>query len=604
MQRVTARGVDAPKILRVNERWATGGSRVRVGHFAAADRALSLGQSRGNQFVVILRELRLEALTVRQDAQDEAVDGTPAVSEGRVDSTQMTSECPHGAALRNACDAALSRMSTHGFVNYFGLQRFGSTTAAVPTHAVGALLLQGALRRSLQAILDPHAPGLSAAERAARSHFGATADAAAAMRLLPRPSRRGGQTLTQRLLSQYAAALTVGGVPDTDATAADSTSLAAASDGAQEASAAEDAAAASTLGRLPRRELLLYVNSLQSLAFNRAASLRMQMANAPIAGDLVWTGGGDVSPDGPNGALPEGGDDGAPSAHHDEVGSIVPDPVLLEAGASDGSAVMEASDDRGASILASAPERAMQPRAALPPAVHVLTAAEAASGQYALADVLLPLPGHAVTYPGHAAGAEYARAMAELGLQLGAQQQHAAGAAGAAGHVDSSGVQAQASLRALSVASQASEGDHAHEGTAAHGRECPAARWFQTHLFDLPGGYRPLLAFASKLSGTVLSYADPTATLEPSDLDALEPRAPAMAAPPRAPRALQLADKVDTADACHLGRGLSRTRYAWRVSFELPASVYATMFLRELLHQPLDTEEHARRSKAVLAGSI
>jgi hypothetical protein len=96
-----------------------------------------------------------------------------------------------------------------------------------------------------------------------------------------------------------------------------------------------------------------------------------------------------------------------------------------------------------------------------------------------------------------------------------------------------------------------------------------------------------LLAFASRLSGAVLSYTDPIAVLEPSDLDALEPRATATStAPSRAP---------DEADG-----GSARKRFAWRVSFELPASVYATVFLRELLHHPLDAAEDARRSKTVL----
>ena len=178
--------------------------------------------------------------------------------------------------------------------------------------------------------------------------------------------------------------------------------------------------------------------------------------------------------------------------------------------------------------------------------------------------------GHSVTYPAHGAGAEYARVLSELNLRLD--------------------LRSELDLRlgattALPAAS--SELPAASSELPAASSELPAARWFQAGLFDLPGGYRPLLAFASRLSGAVLSYTDPIAVLEPSDLDALEPRATATStAPSRAP---------DEADG-----GSARKRFAWRVSFELPASVYATVFLRELLHHPLDAAEDARRSKTVL----
>lgn len=188
--------------------------------------------------------------------------------------------------------------------------------------------------------------------------------------------------------------------------------------------------------------------------------------------------------------------------------------------------------------------------------------------------------GHSVTYPAHGAGAEYARVLSELNLRLDLRSEH--------------NLRLDLRLGATTALPAASS-------------EPPAARWFQAGLFDLPGGYRSLLAFASRLSGGVLSYTDPIAVLEPSDLDALEPRATATStAPSRAVRApprtsSQPPDVIGTADAADAADGGSaRKRFAWRVSFELPASVYATVFLRELLHHPLDAAEDARRSKTVL----
>ena len=448
VQRVTGRGIDAPKLLRVNDKWTAAGSRVRVGHFAAAERSLGLDQARGNQFVVILRDLEVTSTCHEAHAQAPAGgaageaegDGPASIfgnSEGlgeeawRRSGRAVAGEGLGEEALRGACSAALSRVAAGGFVNYFGLQRFGSGEG-VPTHAVGALLLRGAFRRGLQAILDPTSPGLSAAERAARAHYGATADAAAALRLLP---RRGGQTLTHRLLSSYAARLSAANtaaadtdvagtaVADTavaDTAAADatvvgaatwpsavaaSTAHASAHHGAApastvEASALEDAAAETTLWRLPFRERLLYVNALQSFAFNRAASYRIRMhASAPIEGDLVWAaaGGGGAH----NGAH-SGAQDGAIAVEDEgaDVSAVVGADAVEGADDVEGSAAADGSEDDGGGAVASVSVGpAVRARALLPPAVKVLSAAEAASGRYTLADVLLPLPGHFATYP-------------------------------------------------------------------------------------------------------------------------------------------------------------------------------------------------------------
>ena len=423
VQRVTGRGIDAPKLLRVNDKWTAAGSRVRVGHFAAAERSLGLDQARGNQFVVILRDLEVAPTCL--EAHTQATAGGAAGEAGGDEPAAIcgNSEGLDEEELRRACSAALSRVAAGGFVNYFGLQRFGSGEG-VPTHAVGALLLRGAFRRGLQAILDPTSPGLSAAERAARAHYGATADAAAALRLLP---RRGGQTLTQRLLSSYAARLSAAStaVADTaaaDTAAADSMVVGAAtrpsavaasaahasahhgtaSAGALEASALEDAAAETTLWRLPFRERLLYVNALQSFAFNRAASYRIRMAGAPIEGDLVWAPSREIGA--PSREI------GAPSR---EIGAPI-DGDLAWAAAEDGggadavegaddveglAAADGSEDDGGVAVASVSAGPAVRARALLPPAVKVLSTAEAASGRYSLADVLLPLPGHLDTFP-------------------------------------------------------------------------------------------------------------------------------------------------------------------------------------------------------------
>jgi hypothetical protein len=158
---------------------------------------------------------------------------------------------------------------------------------------------------------------------------------------------------------------------------------------------------------------LLYVNALQSFAFNRAASYRIRMnASAPIEGDLVW---------GMNASTPIEGDlvwaaaggggahDGAHLGAHDgaiaedegaDVSAVVGADAVEGADDVEGSAAADGFEDDGGGAVASVSVGpAVRARALLPPAVKVLSAAEAASGRYTLADVLLPLPGHFATYP-------------------------------------------------------------------------------------------------------------------------------------------------------------------------------------------------------------
>ena len=49
--------------------------------------------------------------------------------------------------------ASVEGLGKNGFINYYGLQRFGS--GSVPTHLVGAALLRGEWRSSVNLILDP-----------------------------------------------------------------------------------------------------------------------------------------------------------------------------------------------------------------------------------------------------------------------------------------------------------------------------------------------------------------------------------------------------------------------------------------------------------------
>ena len=112
----------------------------------------------------------------------------------------------------------------------------------------------------------------------------------------------------------------------------------------------------------------------------------------------------------------------------------------------------------------------------------------------------------------------------------------------------------------------------------------------------------------AQVEGQLVEYADLTAPLEPSDLDDLEPPWPPPCPPTSSnPQPGTISGNLQPGTALP-GPNLSAPtggplHWAWKVSFSLPASVYATMFLRELLHDDLDVQEHMRKSRALLVGS-
>ena len=128
------------RLLKINS--TSKGSRVRVGHLQWAAVPLRLGDSMGNRFSVVLRELALagpspcggggESGSGRSGGGGSGGGGNGGGGDGEVE------------ALSCACAAAVASVRACGFVNYFGLQRFGSGEGE-PTHLAGAALLRGEL---------------------------------------------------------------------------------------------------------------------------------------------------------------------------------------------------------------------------------------------------------------------------------------------------------------------------------------------------------------------------------------------------------------------------------------------------------------------------
>ncbi|KAE8010054.1 hypothetical protein FH972_006452 [Carpinus fangiana] len=212
-QRVTVFKQHATKLAALNERLIG----IKVGDFCYVEEGLLLGQLMGNRFTVTLR-------------------GVVADSE---DSIKASAD-------------ALGRL---GFINYFGLQRFGS--GSVPTHLIGATLLRGEWKTVVSMILDPR-EGERDAVAKAREYYKESNDIEGTLRQLPR-----------HLVAERAVLQCLKKCPGNYLQA---------------------------LKSIPRTLRMMYVHSYQSYLWNHAASMRVQKygADQVVLGDLVYCKGDDT----------------------------------------------------------------------------------------------------------------------------------------------------------------------------------------------------------------------------------------------------------------------------------------------------------------------
>jgi tRNA pseudouridine13 synthase len=499
-QHVTAFQVAPERLARAN---ASLGGDILVGDYAYVPKKLRLGDLAGNRFGLVLRNVGVAATV----AGDGTGDGDAAV------------------AAAAAATGAMTRWGAAGyrFVNYFGLQRFG--TGEAPTHEVGRAMLQRRWDAAVDLLLSPPTAIASTGgasqpsssrmkpdEAAARQAWATSRDAAAALAVVP------------RYLHVETALLR--GLVDAG--------------GASAPGACEAACAA-----LPHRTRSLYLHAYQSALWNDMATRRLSAsgggAAGPVEGDLVYATAGVEDADGDEPPPPgEGGDGGA------------------DDGAAGGGGKGGASKEGGSKGL---------PYGQLPE-VRVLTAADAASGAYALTDVLLPLPGYAVRYPGpgHACSAVAVAARLQAdGFALGLPPA-GAGASGSAPR-PADGPQHEAVAVAVAVMR-----------SVWH----PRVRDYQ-----LCGGYRRVVEAARDVQWDVVAYDDPSAPLATTDRDQLPPGQwplPAKGAAAASSSSSSTAAPAPSLAATTASGSSSSGAYTGlRLSLSLPKSAYATMALREVM---------------------
>ena len=214
LQRVSVSMTTAQKILGAAQvNW-----KLEVGNFAYEKTDLKLGDLKGNRFDLAIRNI---------------------------------------GASREVLDPVLKYFSTHGFINYFGTQRFG-TSAAVPTSSIGKALLSGLWEEAIDLILQPRQHERLHSLREARQVWAETKDAERALAVL----KKGGKdrVLEGRLLYGLTR------------------------------SHKNDLVGA--LDELPHTQRSLYCHAFQSLLWNRVVTRRVETHGQKVlVGDLVFKKG-------------------------------------------------------------------------------------------------------------------------------------------------------------------------------------------------------------------------------------------------------------------------------------------------------------------------
>jgi tRNA pseudouridine13 synthase len=320
VQRVSVYRVHADTLANLNR--TLRGS--KVGNFQYEKNRLELGDLMGNEFVITLRDCTFVG--------SDAVEGIEKVT---------IADKVIGAAVKN--------MQVHGFINYYGLQRFG--TYAVGTDDVGKKILQGNFEGAVNAILTYGDDALACAldpefvpadgkplprDDIARAHalhlFKTTGESQTALEKLPR--KFSGETSIIRYMKRNRRDFV------------------------------------SALLQIPRNLRLMYVHAYQSLVWNMAASERwIRYGDKVVEGDLVL-----VDPE---------------SAKHIE--NVKENEV----------------DERGEIIVLPAAGDAAVSHDDLYERARALTAEEAASGKYSIFDIVLPTPGYDIEYPDNGIGDYY-----------------------------------------------------------------------------------------------------------------------------------------------------------------------------------------------------
>lgn len=309
VQRVSVFRVFADRMISVGRTLRN----AKIGNFEYQPSGLQLGQLQGNEFVITLRDCRF---------------GDDVDWEDRA------------ARASHLVGCAVETLRQNGFLNYYGLQRFG--TFSTRTDTVGIKMLQGDFEAAVKAILDFSPTSLAAAQDPSLDDEKISADDKARAYALNQFRHTGTtqpalRSLPRKFSAESSIIRHLGG----------------------DNRGRDFHGALQTISRNLR---LMYVHAYQSLVWNVVTSERWKLFGPRVVeGDLVLI-----------------------EEHRDKMDEAAK-PDGIDA---DGEVVVQPGED----------DRALNPVDIFTRA-KALTKDEASSGTYSIFDIVLPTPGYDILYP-------------------------------------------------------------------------------------------------------------------------------------------------------------------------------------------------------------
>ena len=313
VQRVSAHRVQADRMQQVGRTLR----QARIGNYEYSPDGLELGELTGNEFTITLRDCQFQIATAAE------------------------TEDPHIVASK-IVESAAKHLNEKGFINYYGLQRFG--TFSTRTDTIGLKMLLGDFKGAIEAILDYSEASLTAAQDPNASKDRVSSD--------------------DRLRAQALHAFKTSGriYPAIDDLPRKFSAEASLIRHLGARGNSNDYLGA--LQAIPRNLRLMYVHAYQSLVWNVVASERWKRHGGQVlAGDLVLV---------------------------DEHKEKLEESGTTESLDTDGEIIVQPAADDSA---INPEDRFTRARA--------LSQEEAQSGEYTIFDIVLPTPGYDILYPGN-----------------------------------------------------------------------------------------------------------------------------------------------------------------------------------------------------------
>ena len=301
---------------------------AKIGNFKYQPLELRLGDLVGNEFVITLRDCRFQ------------FDGTGA-KEDRLSKASAV------------LDKSARHLQEKGFINYYGLQRFG--TFSTRTDTIGVKMLQGNFEEAINAILHVNPALLEATHNSTSGYDKVAADDSARASAIYAFRETGKSHFAlEKMPRKFSAESSIirhlaGKNQENDYQGA--------------------------LSTIPRNLRLMYVHAYQSLVWNVMAGLRWVEYGAKVVeGDLVLIS--------------------EHATQHNASGK----PAEIDV---DGEFVVQPDEEDRATKTDDLFERA-----------RAVTKEEADSGEYSIFDVVLPTPGYDILYPANQMTEHYRTFMA------------------------------------------------------------------------------------------------------------------------------------------------------------------------------------------------